>query len=346
MLSYYPLLRAKKGEVNALTTLGPDAVATTRPILQVAPPDRNEKGELVAASPEYVTRVANTLQEVLAISSQLSCYLDPSPAHLSTALLENLLFAIGAYGGTPQPVYSLSNSVSYARLYRQLMGSPKAPIIRVRRDETTIDIADDIEKAIQLYQLEAHRTLVLLDVGNIIETDGYLEIALKGTINDLKTLGLAGIILASCALPESLEEVTKWKPATYSRKEAELFKKMKAATKCELQFGDYATGSVKLEPNVSRIGAPKIRYTLPDYYEILKGQIVGSKPYTMTEQYHRISQYIVSQPGYPGRYFSWGDDFIFKASQEGNQSRGNGATWVSVSTSHHIELVVSTLLST
>jgi hypothetical protein len=340
---YYPLLRTKKGEVNALTTLGPDAVAATRPILQVAPPDRNEKGELVAASSEYVTKIANTLHEVLAFGSQLSCYLDPSPAHLPTALLEDLLFAIGTYGGTPQPVYSLSNSITYARLYRQLMGAPKAPIIRVRPDEIRMEVLDDIEKAIQLYQLDAHRTHILLDAGNIIESNGYFEMGLKSTINDLKELGLAGIILASCALPESLEEVTKWKPVTYSRKEAELFKKMKAATRYDLQFGDYATGSVKIEPNISRIGAPKVRYTLPDHYEILKGQLVGSKPNTMTEQYHRISQYIVSLPDYPGRYFSWGDDFIYKASQEGAQSRGNGTTWVSVSTSHHIELVVATL---
>ncbi|MGI4866126.1 MAG: beta family protein [Janthinobacterium lividum] len=340
---YYPLLRTKKGEVNALTTLSPDAVAATRPILQVAPPDRNEKGELVAASSEYVTKIANTLHEVLAFGSQLSCYLDPSPAHLSTALLEDLLFAIGTYGGTPQPVYSLFNSIPYARLYRQLMGAPKAPIIRVRPDEITITVLDDIEKALQMYQLEAHQTLILLDVGNIIETNGYFEVGLKGTINDFKTLGLAGIILASCALPESLEEVTKWKPATYSRKEAELFKKMKAATRCELQFGDYATGSVKIEPNIGRIGAPKVRYTLPDHYEILKGQMVGSRPHTMSEQYHRISEYLVSLPGYPGKHFSWGDDYIYKSSLGGLHSRGNGTTWVSVSTSHHIELVVSTL---
>jgi hypothetical protein len=342
---YYPLLRTKKGEVNALTTLSPDAVMATRPILQVAPPDRNDKGELVAASSEYVTKIANTLQEVLSVGSQLSCYLDPSPAHLSTILLEDLLFAIGTYGGTPQPVYSLSNSVSYARLYKQLMGAPKAPIIRVRPDEITMSVLDDIERAIKLYQLDADKTLVLLDAGNIIETNGYFEMGLKGTISDLKTLGLAGIILASCALPETLEDVTKWQPATYSRKEAELFKKMKTATRCELQFGDYATGSVKIEPNVSRIGAPKVRYTLPDHYEILKGQLVGRTPQTMTEQYHRISQYIVSLPGYRGRYFSWGDDFIYKASMGGTQSRGNATTWVSVSTSHHIELVVATLLA-
>lgn len=340
---YYPLLRTKKGEVNALTTLGPDAVAATRPILQVTPPDRNEKGELVAASSEHVTKIANTLQEILAVGSQLLCYLDPSPANLSSTLLENLLFAIGTYGGSPQPVYSLFNSIPYARLYKQLMGAPKAPIIRVRPDEIAITLLDDIEKAIQLYQLEAYRTTILLDVGNIIETNGYFEMGLKGTINELKGLGLAGIILASCALPESLEEVPKWKPTTYSRKEAELFRKMKAATRYDLQFGDYATGSVKIEPNVSRAGAPKVRYTLSDHYVILKGQMVGSRPNTMSEQYQRISEYLVSLPAYSGRYFSWGDDFIYKASLGGLQSRGNATTWVSVSTSHHLELIVSML---
>lgn len=340
---YYPLLRTKKGEINALTTLGPNAVAATRPILQVPPPDRNEKGELVAASSEYVTKIANTLQAVLAAGNLLTCYLDPGPASLSTPLLEDLLFAIGTYGGTPQPVYSLFNSTPYARLYKQFIGAPKAPIIRVRPDEITLSVLDDIKDALWTYQLEAHQTFILLDAGNITEPNGYFEMGLKSTVDDLKTLGLAGIILASCAVPESLEEVAKWKPTRYVRKEVELFKKIKAATKQDLQFSDYATGSVKIEPNISRMGSPKARYTLPGHYEILKGQLVGRTPQTMTEQYHRISQHIVSLPEYPGQYFSWGDAFIHKASFGGLQSRGNATTWVSVSTSHHLELVVSML---
>ena len=340
---YYPLLRTKKGEINALTTLGPEAIAVTRPILQIPPPDRNEKGELVAASSEYVTKIANTLQAVLTVGNLLSCYLDPSPANLGTPLLEDLLFAIGTYGGTPQPVYSLFNSTSYARLYKQLMGAPKAPIIRVRPNEITLSVLDDIKDALWTYQLEAHQTLVLLDAGNIIEHNGYFELGLKGTVDGLQTLGLASIILASCALPESLEEIAKWKPARYARKEVELFKRIKAATSQDLQFGDYATGSVKIEPNISRMGSPKVRYTLPNCYEILKGQLVGRTPQTMTEQFHRISQHIVSLPEYSGQYFSWGDDFIYKASLSGVQSRGNATTWVSVSTSHHLELVASML---
>jgi hypothetical protein len=343
---YYPLLRTKKGEINALTTLSPQAVSSIRPILQVPPPDRDAQGELVAASSEYITKVANTLQAVLAPGSLLACYLDPAPAGLPNPLLGDLLFAIANTGGTPQPVYNLIGSTSYARLYRQLMGAPKEAIIRVRLKEIGISLLDDVKDALFTYQLTSHQTFVLLDAGNISSPDfatGIYEMGLKGTIDQLASLGLAGIILASCALPESLETVAKWKPTKYIRKETEFFRRLKVATKQHLQFSDYATGTVNIEPNVSRIGSPKVRYTLPEFYEVLKGQQVGRTPQTMSDQYHRISQHIVKLPEYPGRYFSWGDDFIYKASQGGVQSRGNATTWVSVSTSHHLELVASML---
>lgn len=343
---YYPLLRTKKGEINALTTLRAHSAHSVRPILQVPPPDLDEQGNLVAASPEYITKIANTLQAVLGPSSPLACYVDPSPAGLPSTLLSDLLYAISATGGAFQPVYSLTGSTTYARLYRQLFGAPDEAIIRIRLKEINISLSDEVGEAIKVYQLHASQVFVLLDVGNISSPDfaaGFFEMALKGTITDLTSLGIAGVILASCALPESLETISKWKPAQYARKEAELFRRMKKATKQYLQFSDYATGSVTIEPNVSRIGAPKVRYTLPEYYEILKGQMVGRTPYTMTEQYHRISQYIVDLPNYPGPDFSWGDEFIYNASKGGLQPRGNATTWVSVSTSHHLELVVSML---
>lgn len=345
-MPYYPLLRTKKGEINALATLPATAAAYLRPILQVPPPDRDEDGALVAPSAEYITRVANTLQAVLAPSSFFTCYLDPSLAGLSTPLLSDLLFSISAAGGAFRPVYTLTGSGAYARLYRQFFDAPDQAVIRIRRQEITLSLADEVEAALKAYSLDARQVFILLDMGNISGPDfsaGFFELALKGTIIELISLGLTSIILASCALPESLEAIPKWEPKQYARREIELFRRMKKATRQHLLFGDYCTGAVIGEPSISRMGAPKVRYTLPECYEIVKGQMVGRTPNTMSEQYHRISQYIVQLPDYPGPTFSWGDNFIYEASKGGMQSRGNAATWVSVSTSHHLALVVSML---
>jgi len=343
---YYPLLRTKKGEINALATLSPYAAPSLRPILQVPPPDRDEQGALVAPSPEFITKIANTLQAVLAPISPFTCYLDPSPAGLSTPLLSDLLFTISAAGGAFLPVYTLTGSGTYARLYRQFFDAPDEVILRIHRKEISLSLADEVEAALKAYSLDARQVRVLLDMGNISGPDfgeGFFELALKGTIIELISLGLVNVILASCALPDSLESVPKWKPTPFARREVTLFKSMKKATRQHLLFSDYCTGGVIGEPSISRMGAPKVRYTLPEHYEIVKGQLVGRTPNTMSEQYHRISEYIVHLPSYPGPTFSWGDNFIYEASKGGVQARGNAATWVSVSTSHHLALVASML---
>jgi hypothetical protein len=188
----------------------------------------------------------------------------------------------------------------------------------------------------------------MLDMGDISDEKlpiNLYETAIVGAVSQLARLNLAGIILTSSALPTSILAVPKWKPTYFIRREVEIFKRVCTDAEYDLHFGDYATGSVDIEPTTIRLGSPKARYTLPTKYEVYKGEKPGRSPNTMAEQYQRISEYLVKQPEYSGADFSWGDDFIYQASLPGNHPRGNATTWVTVNTSHHIEMVVSMLPS-
>lgn len=345
---YYPLLRTKKGELNALSTLKHSSIPHVRPILQVPPPELDSDGAPTAPSSEFVTKIASTVQPILAYSSPFTCFLDISPAGLNHDLITDLLFAIAKEGGAPHPVYRLTGSESYAQLYRKLIGKPKEAIIRIGIKEVGVKLMQAVRAALETYQLEAGKTLVLLDMGDISSNELALdmyELGLVGAINQLLRLQVGGFILASCALPMSVQTLPKWKLIPFIRKEMEVFRNVRIGAEYDVQFSDYATGNIINEPTPSRQGSPKIRYTFPDAYGIVKGEKTGRTPNTMAEQFHRLSQFIVKHPDYLGPDFSWGDAFIYQASKEGVHPRGNATSWVAVSTSHHIELVVSMLPS-
>ena len=347
---YFPLLRTKKGEINALATLSPGAREVVNPILQVPPPDMARDGSPTAPSSAFVNKMAENVQPVLAVGNSLPCFLDPSPAGLSPALLEELLIAIASYGGTPQPVFELAGSGDYARLYARIIGRPRTAIIRMGLNQMGASIAAQVSAALALYGLSADQTLLLLDMGDI-STPGLplnlYEAAFSGAISSVSSLGLGGIIVASCALPSSTPTLVNWRSTQFVRHELTVFRNIKSATGQPLHFGDYAVGNVITGPSPSRQGSPKVRYTGAAEYEVMKGQKTGIPPNTMSEQYNRLSLHLVGHHSYQGPAFSWGDDYIHKASQPGSSTtkRGNPAVRVSVHTSHHLELVASMLPS-
>ena len=345
---YFPFLRVKKGEINALSTLKPASKYAIRPVLQLAPPDLDNKGNPVEPSTEYITKIANTLQAVLAPASNLACYLDPKPSGMSTDLLRSLLFSITTSGGKFYPVYGLKGSEEYAKLYNTLLGNDKPYILRIPISELNGTSLTIIKDVISNLNISPTNALVLLDAGDISSPStalGLLEIALTGFIFQLLRLKPAGIILSSTALPSTMSEIGKWSQTEFPRKELDFFHRIKTGSEEDIHFGDYATGSVVLEPIPSRVGAPKARYTFARQYEVIKGQKVGPTPHTMNEQFYKISNMIVRNYGFSGPEFSWGDEFIYNASEPGSQPRGNATTWVAVNTSHHLEMVVSMLPS-
>ncbi|WP_072008607.1 beta family protein [Hymenobacter sp. IS2118] len=343
---YYPLLRTKKGELNALSTLKHSSIPHVRPILQIPPPELDMAGIPTAPSGEFVTKIANTVQPILAYNSPFTCFLDISPAGLNHDLITDLLFSIAKVGGTPHPVFKLTGSESYAQLYKKLIGNPKEAIIRITLNEMSSSLMKAVRTALEAYQLEASKTLILLDMGDISDQNlpiTLYEGATVGAINQLLRLQVAGVILASGALPMDIQSLPKWKLVPSVRREIDVFRNVRAGAEYNVQFSDYATGNIIKEPTPSRQGSPKIRYTFPNEYGIVKGEKTGRTPNTMAEQFHRLSQFIVKRPDYSGPAFSWGDEFIYQASKEGSHPRGNATTWVAVNTSHHIELVVSML---
>lgn len=347
---YFPLLRTKKGELDALMSLSASSAPQLYPVLQVPPPDLDENDQPVVASPAYISKVLGAIKNVLIPGSPLRCFLDPAPSGMSAGLLDAMLGAIAAQGGTPSPVFSLTGSDDYATLYRRHIGEPGTVILRVKEPDLIPTLPTAVQAAMTRYHLTPDQVFVMLDAGDISGAGAPVTLfatAMVAAVFQLQRLNVAGIIIASAALPASVAALTKWVPTQHLRKELTLFSSVKTATGADVHFGDYATGNVIDAPTPSRPGSPKVRYTLPTEYEVMKGQKTGRTPATMSEQFQRISQHIVTHSGFAGSHFSWGDAHIHMCSQPTTPStkRGNATTWVAVNTSHHLELVVSMLPS-
>lgn len=342
---YFPILRAKQGEIKALLELQFSTQQAIYPVLQVAPPDLEYSGTPVSPDSDYVQKVARTILPALSVGSPLRCFLDLTPASLPDDLLQQLLEAIAEQGGTPQPVYRLTDSEAHARLQRQLIGEPRQAILRVGVAELRPTLPTQLAEAMHRYGLRPDQTLLLLDMGDISTPGlplGIYELALADAISRTQPLNLAGIIVASAALPTKTE-IPKWTWVQFTRHELDVFRNIKAATSAELHFSDYGVGNVITGPMASRPGTPKVRYTTATTYEVMRGQKDTGAGTSMSEQYHRLSGQVVAHQDYSGQTFSWGDDHIYRASFADSKNRGNATTWVTVHTAHHIELVVSML---
>jgi hypothetical protein len=345
---YFPLLRTKKGEMDALLALNGPSAAYLHPVLQIPPPDLDEDDNPVAPSAAYTNKVLGSVKKILVAGSPLSTFLDPAPAGLPTALLDALLNAIATQGGTPGPVFYLNGSADYAKLYKQHFGPISMAILRLREPDLTPTLPATLKAALTRYGLLPDQVLVMLDAGDISAKTAPVTLfatAMMGATFQLQAMKVAGIIIASAALPAKDEKLKKWVPTQYVRRELELFSSVKTATGYDLHFADYATGNVIDAPTPSRLGAPKVRYTLAGAYEVLRGEkaSTGRGGKSMTVQYETISKHVVGHSGYSGRLFSWGDTHIHNSSQPTATKRGNATTWVTANTSHHLELVVSML---
>jgi hypothetical protein len=345
---YFPLLRTKKGEIEALLTLRPASVAHLHPILQIPPPDLDENDNRVAPSAAYVDKVLTALKKLLVLGSPLACFLDPVPADLPASLLQRLIASVAAQSGTFGPVAYLTGSEDYLRLYQHHLGAISMVVLRLREPDLTPTLPAAVTAALGRYGLRPDQVLVLLDAGDISAPMAPVTLfgsAMTGAVFQLQRLGVAGIIIGSAALPVSDAKLKKWVPTQYVRRELDLFASVKTATGYDLHFADYATGNVIDAPSPSFLGAPKVRYTLANEYEVLKGEKAGTGRggLTMGDQYERISTHVVGHPGYMGPLFSWGDTHIHDSSHPAATKRGNATTWVKVATSHHLELVVSML---
>lgn len=369
---YYPILRIKKGEADALANLKVNTRNNVRPVLVIPPMDtvilskeEKSKGVSLAAKQQrkddnYIPSFAKNLGTALNGTGTLTYYLDAKPAALSPTRLQQLLTKIKPLPVKPRPVLYLQGSAVYWQLYNSVLSAPEAVMLRLTADELsspgTPSLVAQWHKLLNLGDIEV---VIMLDAGDV---SGAVVSMYAPTISNMhnqlqKVLPRARYVVAGGGYPSNLVRVTPWVEHRFERKCWTLWLHVHQ-WQPDIHFADYGPMSAVTLNEAAQRGAPKVRYTLSSDFMLYQGVVktvakmtkpaaaTSIKPApSPTDQYLIISNHVHGHSNYPGASFSWGDKHVYLAKDPLFLKRGNPTTWVTVNVSHHVEHVVAALAS-
>lgn len=339
---YTPMLRAKKGEFDALFHLSENASQLTMPLMDIPLP------KVGANKLSYLKKNATELGKAWG-KREIFFDMQHWPDNAQTDEGEHALLAawkkLEEHGIIANPVISFDkwDSPEYAQAVKNILDiSDRKICLRLDKD-TILDIAlmDEIIDSIHdQLNLQPNSTFALLDLEDMAQI-AIVDIAQRviEAVNFLKSRGITNFILAGSSMPNSVAFIPESSSKLVTRKEFILWKMIFSEIKdVKLGFGDYGVRNPRspesvMNPNING----KLRYTIPNQYFIVRGHSLSKPP--GYSQYYTLAQAVVSSPYYLGAGFSWGDERILDCSNE--EFTGNLTSWVAIDTNHHIEYVAA-----
>ena len=356
--TYFPILKAKPGEFEAISHLKRREANRTLPLFEVS--RLGEKmltaarfRELDAVTCAYLDEIAQNIAEVWTGRSALVDAFQ-WPADSTTETGEHILPYINSklksYGVDMVSVvgYDRWDSKPY-RLAMQGMGTGRDGFYCLRLDSHAIEDSADPEffedrvlGILNDLSIEPARCGILIDFGDIFSAS--LESLVEQAIGIVKLLGSKGFkffITSGCSLPTSIDKAVHKRNSTGSviRKEMLLWQTLRNEfPSLQCIFGDYGVRGPNTVDNVIAPDANgKIRYTTELSYFIARGHSMRTED--KGAQMFTLSKNIIESEYYMGEKFSWGDSQIKKCSEE--EFKGKSTTWIAIDTNHHITWVVA-----
>jgi len=349
MITYVPFLKFKGGEVNAIGSMDPAALAHIAPFF-----DMPKKKDLTAAEfKETVKRMAGAITRHMGGLTEL--YFD------NYDISDNLL--IGA-------------EQNYAYLLRKLGNNPIIPVLGIDRTKARIDavakLKDDgviksawVALRITEDDFESYAAVQdeLDEVGPVLTRFNAVDLVFDLRIfkgNPEKTgkaivafsekfcaeYDVRRVIVTGSSIPASISDVLKVKSeCSIDRAELAVFDRVRSKhAHATLVFGDYTVISpdysdVDLPPEIMQnVTTSKFIYTLKGRHFFIRGERVRGN----YEQYFELAKRLCAKAFYRGPAFSWGDNYLNEKSQ-GLGSNCGPSTVVKPTVNAHIAYMISVL---
>lgn len=351
--TYYPLLRCKTAERNALKDLSEAAKDRTAPIIEVpaAPFGSDEQGAQQDGTAAFKGYVKDLSQAFMGRKFFVDMGQVPPDARSSAGEHPVTSFWQEAREGKlfppiPVPVISSRNPEAYLRATRLLTEESKAGLcLRLAASEIEAGVhLEWINRTLAFFALTPSQVDVIVDFG-AVEDDGYNIGLLERLpyLDQWRTLiSLAGAFrqyLSGMPLGENQDPRNDWLGYERAVGEGRLARMP--------SYGDYTIQYGQYQDPVNAPGTASVRYTLNDKWLIMKGELPRLNPYKCG-QYAVHAEDICNHSGYCGSSFSAGDQYInLIASRKeailSNRSKksegpGNSTTWLSATMNHHITL--------
>lgn len=364
---YVPILKAKKGEFDALAHLSEKAIEQIVPWFDVPRLDENTRRKSEERSELPIEEFLNkTAANIAKIWAGKSIFMD-FPRWATNAQTENgehvipyfrnRLELLGVvtnpaieYTAWDDPVYV--NAISGIRIE-----NGQNFCVRLNMDVDTLEDMTDpdyfverLSSIVEKTNIDVSQTYLLVDFGDVSsQSSSSNEIINKTTlaISLVQQCGFSKIILAGSSLPAAINLAVKSQNSTglVLRKEMDAWRRLISKNQfLNITFSDYGVRN----PNASDESIPipnangKIRYTIDEQYFIARGNAlnIGHK----YKQFNYLARNIIASGYYLGPNFSWGDERISYYSSAAAKGSGSQTTWIAIDTNHHIETVVMEIL--
>lgn len=355
--TYLPILKAKRGEFEAISHLKKRVANKTLPLFEVSRlTEKMRKAarykDTNAVTCAYLDEIA---EDIASIWKERPALVDAFqwPADSMTETGEHIIpymyAKLQSLGVHVLPVvgYDRWDSLQYRLAIQSLETGSNNFCLRL--DSQAIEDSADAEffedRILEILNdlgIEPARCGVLVDFGDIFATS--LEDLIKhanGIVQLLMAKGFKFFTTAGCSLPTSIDKAVNKRNSVghVIRKEMLLWQTMKKEyPNLEWMFGDYGVrGPNAAEDAIAPDANGKIRYSIELRYYIARGHSMrtGDKG----AQMYTLSRNIVESPHYMGEEFSWGDLQIRRCNDE--KFRGNSTTWIAIDTNHHMTWVVA-----
>lgn len=326
--SYYPIIKWKKGEQEALRNL---KIANNNfyPIIEI----------IDECSPQ-------DFFATLRIYYSDPIYFDTS--RFDTDFLETYISYITEKNIQAYPVLSVDNFINNTFENLSSIISVKLPI-PIDFEGPTLDEILNILSSEKKYKIN-----LILDAGEVIESriaNSTFDLYNRIFSDNIDILSkFENIIICLTSFPEQLS-IESGEDMAYKRYDILIFKKIiekysNTILNGKIQYSDYGVTKfteTELDFSKMRYGIlPKVKYTTEKLYIVKKGE-KDRKNNIFTRSYIDIAKEIVNSPYYNGSNFSYGDQCIYDKANTPNAKPGNSQQWVTYCANHHFTLLMKQL---
>lgn len=356
---YVPILKTKKGEIDALSKL--DTIKANRilPVFELPAFSRSIREakrfqHQVSPTAAYLNELAEMISSV---RRKKRCFVDIR-AWAPNTTIENGEHIINyTYNRLAHlevkvdPIinYDFWDDPEYRQAFLSLTLSNDS-MLCIRLESDALEDMDDpayfldrLEDIIYSVGVAVEKCSVLIDFRDVTRSSVVdIQESVEKVLEVLARLSISYVVMAGCSLSpnvaNSVAEINS--SGIVLRKEMIAWKAIKGAKPgLRLVFGDYGIRNPNVEEDIIAPHANgKIRYTISNKYFVIRGHSI--QYFDKGKQCHRLAKELVESPHYMEENFSWGDEYIKKCSNF-EVGPGNSTTWISVDTNHHITSVVN-----
>ena len=335
---YVPVLKSKKGELEALEKTSPETKEQMTPIVEVLRPAASKK-----TLEEHLITVAENILGSWPKGRPFFIDLDLDPTaraggrHPFGLVCSELL----QQGASLIPCTSLDRDDEFIDSLLETFDVEESGLcLRLIWDDLNDPAAlflaiDDLAESFAITFEKLHINIDLRSIDDERTVEDISQRVIQGISGMRGVDSFASVILTGSSLPESFSFCKKGTCTRIPRKELLVWREVTQSY--PVIFGDYGTvhpeyRDFTTEELARMKPGAKIRYTEDENWLVLKGGYWATKP----SPFIQLAGTMSGMSEFFGAEFSWGDNRIVETSRNLNKPAKSLAEWVAIDMNHHL----------